>query len=281
MKLFKKPKNIRYVDMAIWIDNHAYDENISDDTLYEYLYHLVYMLAVKKCMFKDSKYYEDFAVESATLVYMRLKNPKQFEIDDNGNYKMERIKSILNYIKNTLYPMKVIFEQQNYAQVLYTDTDVSISPNTFTTISVDKSITKSEFKQYLNDIIKTCKTFLTKIPYFSVKKEWINIYISCLLSFLNSITISNVILERLSNRINPNISDECIIKLYEDEQQNSTIIFHLDSSMKDYITILTRRLRHILAKDLSQILSSQEFSEDITKQLLLSSIRDSRDLGDE
>lgn len=39
--------------------------------------------------------------------------------------------------------------------------------------------------------------------------------------------------------------------LYIKEAENSTILYHLDESMRDYITVLTRELKHAIAKDLS------------------------------
>lgn len=54
---------------------------------------------------------------------MRLRNPRQFEYNDDGTPKLERVKSVLNYVRSTLYPMKVMFERDNYQQTTLQDPD--------------------------------------------------------------------------------------------------------------------------------------------------------------
>ena len=41
---------------------------------------------------------------------------------------------------------------------------------------------------------------------------------------------------------------------FEEEQKRDAILFHLPESMNDYITVLARQLKHIVAKDLTDIL---------------------------
>jgi hypothetical protein len=90
----------------------VYREDLSEDEdklIFEYLYHLIEMLAYKAKFFSRYQYYEDFALYAASDIFIRLKNPKQFEYDGNGNPKLKKIKSILNYIKAVLYAKKVDF----------------------------------------------------------------------------------------------------------------------------------------------------------------------------
>ena len=104
--IYQKPKDVTYTQMAMFIDKHAYDENSTNELnnlIFEYIYHLVEMLAYKAKFFNRYSYYDDFAIYVASSVYLRLKNPKQFEYDNNGNPKLKRVKSILNYIKTILY----------------------------------------------------------------------------------------------------------------------------------------------------------------------------------
>mgnify|MGYP003328814068 CR=1 FL=1 len=59
--LFKKPKDVRFVDMAIWIDEHIYDEDCDMDKAFTYMYLLAYMLASKAKYFKNINDYDGFA----------------------------------------------------------------------------------------------------------------------------------------------------------------------------------------------------------------------------
>ena len=77
------------------------------------------------------------------------------------------------------------------------------------------------------------------MPYRVGTVEWENIYLSCLLSFLNSITLSRASIARVRHFAkNAKLSAELIDKIYKRERENSTILFHLPDSMHDYITVL-------------------------------------------
>lgn len=249
--------------MAIAIDEMAYSEDCNEELLFEYLYHLSMMLAVKACYFKSAKHYDDFAIFMASSAYFRLKNPKQYIYDSDGNPKMDKVKSILNYLKSVLYPRKVVFEQQNYAQTEITlneDENLLYVGHTLSnkiSNSVD-ALAKVEFKYCLGDCCNTIKEFLKDIPYKYKSAEWYNIYTSCLLSFLNSITLSKDDESRLKNakyRINDHT---LLIETYERQQREDfVILYHLGDSMRDYIKILVVQLKHILAKDLSEIMHTE------------------------
>lgn len=255
--LYKKPKDLRYVDMAIAIDEMAYSDHCDDQLMFEYLYHLSYMLAKKEGYFNSSAYYDDFAAYLATDVFLRIKNKKQFILNEDGEPQLEKIKSCLNYLRAVMYPRKVSFEQTVYSQIYTTDPDDDPSvafewdfkQKLFQ--SVDELSVK-DFELCLGDIIQTSRAFLQRIPYKSDKIEWNNIYLSCMLSMLNSITINNRVKERIKNfKYDKRFLSKFIDKLYADEEMDSTILYHVDPEMKDYITILTRRLKHVIAKDLS------------------------------
>ena len=281
---FKKPKNVKYVDMAIWIDKHALNDDCDEAKLFEYLYHLVFILAFKKRYFKDSKYYDDFALESATLIFFRLKNSRESNLDEKT--KLPPIKSILNYIKKSLYPMKVMFEQNNYSQTLSKPNEEDaveiVTPYIQTGYAfINYELIQSEFKCYLDEITTVFKTFLSKIPYVSTRKDWNNIYISCMLTFLNSITLDRKTVEKLaSSDAEMYASDYYIDRLYREATENSTILFHLDQSMENYITVLTNQIKSIIAKELSSIIHTPEASSDVIKNLLISSMTETSRIGD-
>lgn len=129
------------------------------------------MLARKAKFFKSSKYYDDFSTYFATQVFFRIKNTKQFD----SSYKMEKLKSVLNYMKSILYPRKVSFEQEYYSQVLSRPDennevlyDVNYSFSNMISESIDE-LSRIDFDACLHDTTKTLKNFLKRIPYYNDK----------------------------------------------------------------------------------------------------------------
>lgn len=271
---FKKP-NIRYVDMCIWIDDNAYKEDCDDNLLYQYLYHIINMLAHKQNFFNKSQYYDDFAISTATRTFLRLKSPKQFELKENGEPKLKKIKSILNYLKNTIYPMKVDFEQDTYSQAYVHDLEnEEICEYDFRQLlqkSVD-DLNIVDFRVYLQDVIRTSRNFISRIPYKNDKLKWNNIYLSCLLTFLNSITLDKKSAEKLK-AAKATMHPGLLEKLYREEQKDSLLTYHICPSMDNYIDVLVRELKHVIAKDLSDTLHTYIPSQ-ISIQNIISGCQD-------
>lgn len=273
--MYTKPKKVRYVDMAIWIDANAYSDSCNHEQLFEYLYHLSKMLAFKRAFFQHQQQTEDFAMFCASKFFLRLTDERQNEVDDNGNPKLEKIKSILNYMKKTLYPTKVDFERENYIQDYAPIQGSSINFSPDFRCLLDESIDAThiaEFNCYLHDIIRTIRKYLGEIPYVSDKIMWNNIYISCLLSFLSSITLrkkSCYKLEKITNQLS--VRPEYIDKLYQREREDCTILYHLNDSMRDYITVLVNGIRRVVAKDLSETLHQPVQTQACMKDLLMQS----------
>ena len=271
MTYYVKPNNVTYTQMCIWIDENAYKDDCDNYTLYEYLYHISRMLAYKSKFFTKAAYYDDFAILMANRIFMRFKNKKQFE--ENG--KLTKIKSVLNYAKGILYPTKILFENEYYAQnyVSLDDEsckyDYSLHDVMLSSIS---GLSKADFSVYLNDIISTIKSFIYKLPHKD-KVEIENIYISCILSFLNSATLSNKNLEKLNDlKSKDKLTVEHIDKFYKQERNNCVLLYHLDQSYKDYIKVILNELRHLIANDLSIILSDNDIqAESNMKNILIAS----------
>lgn len=279
MAYYRKPSDVSYTQMCIWIDEHVYSDDCDDEKLFEYLYHITNMLAYKRRFFEKSAYYDDYAIYAATRIFMRLKDKRQFNCDENGK-SLTKVKSVLNYAKKVLYPTKVAFESDNYAQnYVQLPENASMYDAGFHSalISSVDGLKIADFSAYLGDVVSTIKSFVYKLPH-SKKSEIQNIYLSCLLSMLNSVVLDNKnkakYLElKCSGRLKP----EHIDKLYKSERQDCVILYHLDLSMKSYITVIVNELRHLLANDLSGILNTSVQSEANMKSLLISSIN--MDLG--
>lgn len=270
MTYYTKPNNITYTQMCIWIDENAYKDTCNDYILYEYLYHISRMLAYKSKFFNKAAYYDDFAILMANRIFMRLKNKKQFE----ESSKLTKIKSVLNYAKGILYPTKILFENEYYAQN-YTSLDDDSYKYDYSlhdaVLASINGINKVDFNMYLGNIVNTAKNFLYKLPHKN-KTEIENIYISCMLSLLNSITLSNRNKAKLIDlRKKDKLTPEHIDKFYKQERDNCIILYHLDQSYKDYIKVILNELRHLISGDLSTILNDNIQTESGIKNILIAS----------
>jgi hypothetical protein len=269
---FEKP-NVRYVDMCIYIDEHIYNGDYDQETVYVYLYHIIMMLTVKRGYFNTTKLNEDFSIYAASNYYMRLLDERQFE----EKSPIEPIRSILNYIRKTLYSVrreyvsKYLPEQEVSADIEYLNLD-SDAFDSYVSQKID-FMGKYEFGNYLESVDMIVKESLKSVPYKSNTPMWTNIYISCMLSLLNSVTLKNKDITRLNNFKRPNsLTDNLLNELYLNERYDSTILYHLDDNMYNYITVLTNKVRHKLAQELSQSLHTPSPTYITMKNLLMSNI---------
>lgn len=279
--IYEKPRDIRYVDMAIWIDENAYTGTCNQETLYEYLFHLARMVARKRRLFEKSSEFDDFAVYAASRYFFRLMDKRQFEIDEDGNPRMPKIKSILNYIKKTVYPVKVDFldEMHKSDRVGENSEESELALHNILQESIN-GINVAEFDVYLNDVAKTVREYFSRIPKKLKSAEWQNIYISCLLSFISSITLRKGFVKNVSHFINESrLKPETLEKMYRLEREDGVILFHLPESMRGYVTVLVNGMRKAIAEDLSSILHENIGMDTMSKELLVQSLIDN--VGDE
>lgn len=255
MIYYKKPSDLKYTDMAIWIDKNAYEKDCDDAILFEYLYHIMKMLAVQGKFFNTSQDYEDYAVYSATHIFMRYKDKRQF--DDEKPHTLAKIKSALNYTKKLASPLRARYIAENNKNELsgMVEDFVYNSLRNVILSSVDE-LNVSHFKLYMNDITTTIKNFLSQIPYRKNTAEWLNIYMSVLLTFLNSITLSkkNESNLRKMENVKGTFVQEYVSKLYDEARNEPVILFHLDETFRNYVSVLANEVRHIVYADLSEML---------------------------
>ena len=111
---FTKPAGKRYVDMCIEFDNEFYGPDRDDDKLFCYVFLLFKMFAYKSNYFRDREDYDQYAMFAASTVYMRYIRKWA---------RGERIKSVLNYVKKVKGPLKVTYQNENFAQIFDPERD--------------------------------------------------------------------------------------------------------------------------------------------------------------
>lgn len=276
--IFKKPPNMRYTQLAMFVDAHIRDRDEKTQQLcFEYIWHLFYILAVKGKMFNSGRDYDEYALYAATQLYLRYKKE-----DNEKGANLKPIKSCLNYIKRILYPLKVNYQKANFEQVFQ---EGSLQGNAPTQILDDKisdirnlnsSLVSVECNYYLSSIHSSIRGILEKTPYRNNKVILHNLYISCLLTFLKSITLSKRSLARLEDRKAKKLSLEGVLDgLYAREsREDNIVLYHLDPSMHNYVAFLFNKIKKEVVKDLNYIIGSYEPSESVIKDLLMSPLED-------
>ena len=238
-----KPPALKYTDIAIWIDENAYLNDCDESKLYEYLYHLVVMLAKKFNYFTKQDYYDDFGLYGASKLFMRLKDKKQF----GENKKLPQIKSILNYLKTVIYPYKVDFMQEFFDQSVDSMEEIlaeTMDLGAIISRQVD-IFDKVDFDTSLDSVHIILRSFVKSLPKDKHSSELNNIYLSCLLTLLNQIKYCK------SLEITPETPLEEITEMYAKCKNAEPILYHLPLSMRDYIIVLIRKIKHLIAHELS------------------------------
>lgn len=282
--IYKKPKNVRYVDMCIYIDSKIKDSvnDMSDEEsslIFEYLYLIIYMLSKKQKYFNKESYYDDFSIWLAGDVFNRLfTNPKLNQQNPDGSMKLVRIKSCLNYIKSILYGRKVTFEQNNYSQKFTELKNIEDLSNAkiLTTFreSVDFTVS-SNVTIYLDSISKTIYNYLlNNSPYRKDKILLKNIYISCMLSVLNSIVFTSQEEENINSKYTTQEAKfRYLCRIYKNQKRNCIILYHLPNEYKNYLTITVRHLFRIIGQEIQELCSEQiTIPEDVLMNVSLMEI---------
>lgn len=257
--IFKRPPHLSITDLCIYVDENVYKENKDEQLIYEYIYHIVNSLAINKKLFNDYHYYEDFALFSANRIYLRLTNPKQFQLNADGKPKLKPIKSVLNFIKAVLYPFKVDFEQSEYCQCYNqnpkeTEIFINYNFNNLLNISTDPML-KPFFSSVLNSVDKLCKDFLNKIPYKKDSSTWMNIYFSIMLSLCKQFKLTESHKQYIQKLINcKRLTDNHLEEIFNRLEEKNIVLFHLDESYRDYITVLLKEFKRVLNKELQECL---------------------------
>lgn len=224
--LFDRPKGLKFTDMAIWIDNNFYKPDCDYNKAYKYMYLLAYMLACKSKYFKNTLDYEGYAAFLAYCTFERMKKSK--------------IKSVLNYMKSIKYFRKIAYEETMYSEMIDTNFDQNFNSdklieNTKTTYERNK---RDILELYINDSIESFnKIILNNIPKIYLNKKLIykRIYISCMLSFIDRITLPKILGDRANLKSN-------IVDYYTKHLDNESVkLWHLDDSYKNIIIIILNK----------------------------------------
>ena len=270
---YTKPHNLKYTDLAIYVDNNIYADNCDYETCFKYIYLLFYMLSYKQALFTTEKNYDEFSLYAAGRLLNRYRDKKQFQ----DNPELPKIKSVLNYIKRVVYPLSVTYKQNQYAEIfdpeiLGEDVVAKLQCDLRSkAVNNNKKFLETEFNYYFKKLNKTIKHTLLTIPYASDKLIFHRIYMSCYLSLLKQMTISNKNKVRLTRRESKGLNLENLIDgIYAEERNDEVVLFHLEDNMQNYIDTLVRKIKHNICKDLRYLIGSNTPSDALINGILTS-----------
>lgn len=257
--------------MCIWVDENAYADNVDEIKLYEYIQVIIDTQAKKKRFFKREDDYFDFSAYFATKIFMRYRDHRQDNIDENGKRELERIKSVSNYVQQTIFFNKLLFMK-----------DIRGDKREKATIGVEAStqfrdslvetmdyLRVSEFRSAMNNVASTIRTFMNKIPYKAGSVEWHRIYMSCLLTIMNYITLSKDRKRRVDkSNSGGQINERCLNKQFQNERLSGVKLYRLDSDMSQYIYVLTNKIMKEVAHDLTETLGCYIPTEDMVNAVV-------------
>lgn len=277
----KKNPKLKYTDMCIYIDNTVYknpDGSLTEqekDTIFEYLFLLANMLASKKRYFYKFEDYSEFAFYAATRTYFRLVNKKQYDAYN----PLPKIKSILNFLKNTLYVMKVDWQTKNFNEIIdseLTATDI-LEADIYESIKSDYSIGREEFVlDEIKTLPKLIRTDIQKTPYRNDKVLCEKLYMSVLLTFLDKYTLRNKYLSKLRSYVEKNkpIKDNTIFNYYDTEKLNEVILWKLDASWKDFVTLLYNKTNIKFIRNVAATYEQFKLPDNVVASILQAQLDD-------
>ena len=107
---------------------------------------------------------------------------------------------------------------------------------------------------------------------------WTLIYFSCYLSFLDQVTFTNVLKNKLEKKLDKNKdadrgSDSIKDYFYTNYlNSDSIILWHLDESFRDYVSILMHRIKERFSKEFSTEYHRDDLNENLLDCILKSAI---------
>ena len=277
-----------YARMCVYVDNYIHKEDKTEKeiaTIYEYIYHVAYMLSCKKKMWDTPKDYDEFSLYVAARVYTRMTNPRQFVVNE-GERALKPVKSLLNYLKFVLDKLRVTYQEENFTQV-FSDkhgSDTEGIKNSFRQ-AVQSNYSEGlpeAIQTELSNIVKVVKKIVSNTPYRKDKVMTHRIYMSCLLTLLDNFTLPNRERFKIKQKLEKNKDfEESLYKSYEKQSNSGVILWRLDNSLKDYIDILVKRIKHQIVNSIGSTSNSFELPDQTLDQIWMSAWTEYSDHNEE
>lgn len=264
--IYSKPDNKKYTQMCMEFDEEFYSGNRDDNKLFKYLYLIFYMLACKGNYFTKFEDYDGYAQYAATEIYKRyLKKEK----------KGVRLKSVLNYAKSCKKHLKIDYQNETFEQVTKEGDERVQTYQHIYRENIGNDFNREDIaidtQQVLGTFPKVAHDVINNTPYKRDKLLCKHLYMSCLLTFLSGITLSNQTIERINNKQQyKEISDNYIVKQYQKNLEESLILWKLDEEYGDIVKMLVNKIRTKMSEEINDVVASYTVPDDVVDAIISS-----------
>lgn len=283
-----KKKEIRFVDMAIYIDENIKKENHDVKKIYDYLYKLSLMLLSKRSLLNAGSEYITFALEMATRVYMRMTDSRTKLDPSDPNY-LPPIKSSLNYLKATIYPKMINFvrkERYPIQSLDYSLEDTSIIDSTVVQQNSNELL-KVDICSYFDTLERILKREIEKGFYGKDKVLSYKLYVSALISLARNYILTNRDKHKLINFIatrayNKKMNTNRIIyrtnyehllnETIKRQNETSTILYDLPEEYYDYVRFIVSKSKQQMIDDIRDLSEAYKLSDESMKDIYITGL---------
>lgn len=266
----KKPK-IRYVDMAIYVDNHIKEPDHDVKRVFDYLVMLAYMLSVKRRFFNKESYYDHFANYMAIIVYTRMTTKRQYLPETDPQY-LTPVKSCLNYMKQILYARKCSFiaEEFNFTTRNNDEESFAFKDHMYDSVmSTPNSLLVCDMKVYLSTIDRIIKDHIYNGVYGNDKVLAWKLYTSCLISLVRNFTLSNKNKLKLQFFKCTTDYDDWLEKTILEESKTAPVVYDLEPEYLDYIAVMLQKIKATIIKDIRELSAYYTYPDEMLEDLFM------------
>ena len=254
--LFKKPSNMRWVDLAIWIDENFYKDDCDYNTAYAYMYLLASMLSSKHRYFDNQKDYDEFASLLAYDTFKRM-----------SNVNKGKIKSVLNYMKSIISFRRIGYnftKRQKIIDPVYDKDWDAVSYVENCKNSYEASFSDKLSEGVVDILSYTPQYIKESIPkIFKIDKVlYKNIYLSCMLSLIDRITLPNIRECKLNTKLNSSsMFDE--VKYYNKYLEDGEIIlWNISKEYSNLVIVVLNKVQNIIINEIKELSNDFKVSND-------------------
>ena len=252
---YKKPQDVRYVDMCVYIDNcvKGWDPELNpftveqEENIYQYIYHLYYNIACRKHFFTKFSDFDEYALWCATRAFTRIIDKRQF------TGELLPIKSILNYVKATAYGWKLKWQSETFQTIINTEYDKTFDPISFRQLLVN-NIEHNNRERVIDSVLddikyipKQLEDIINTLPYKDDKLLCHKLYLNCLIIFVSNLKQTM----DMKNTIKSIHKVDSVQKLW-----------HLDDEYINIVTYILNRLKDEIKDSLYSSMSKLNITED-------------------
>lgn len=266
---WQKPSNMQYTDLAIYFDEHFSSDDRDDLMCYRCMYQIYYMLACKRHFFKRFKEYDDYAIYTTNIIYMRFLK----KLRSGGKYK-----SLLNYAKSTAYPFKVLYQNETYKNITEEGDKRGAKLAKAVNEMAENSIRAQYSEGALSEVLDEFRYVpillnkeLVQSPYKNDLVMRRRIYNSVMISLIKGFTLTHEAKQKLHDAKNQKAEMKVIYSNLSNAKYDKVTLWRLSSDMEDYVTLLRNKVRSHLTEQVGEIQQSFEIDDATMNSIINSS----------